>query len=58
MDFIFLELLQACDALLQYRIESKILAKKVDTMLNRLHVAVPQQRDGKERPPFIPGTDR
>ena len=24
-------------------------------MLNRLHVAVPQHRDGKERPPFIPG---
>lgn len=51
-----LKFLKACDTLLQYRIENKILAKKVDTMLNRLHVAVPQQRDDKERPPYIPGT--
>lgn len=50
-----LKFLKACDTLLQYRIENKILAKKVDTMLNRLHVAVPQQRDNKERPPYIPG---
>ncbi|KAK7605461.1 hypothetical protein V9T40_007319 [Parthenolecanium corni] len=44
----------ACDTLLEYRIENKIHAKKIDNILNRLHVAVPQNLDGKERPAFIP----
>lgn len=46
---------QACDTLLAYRIENKIQAKKVDSILNRLHVALPKTRDEKERPPHIPG---
>lgn len=50
-----LSFFQACDTLLEYRIESKIHAKKIDNILNRLHVAVPQKLDGKERPAFIPG---
>ncbi|XP_065206622.1 nucleolar GTP-binding protein 1 [Planococcus citri] len=44
----------ACDTLLTYRVENKVHAKKLDTILNRLHVAVPQKRDNKERPPCIP----
>jgi len=44
----------ACDTLLEYRIESKIHAKKVDSILNRLHVAMPKERDEKKRPPCIP----
>lgn len=43
-----------CDALLTYRIESKIHAKKVDPILNRLHVSIPEQRDDVDRSPFIP----
>lgn len=27
---------------------------KVNEVLNRLHLAVPNKRDDKERPPFIP----
>lgn len=46
---------QACDTLLAYRIENKIQAKKVDSILNRLHVAVPKTRDDKIRPANIPG---
>lgn len=47
--------LQACDTLLAYRIENKIQAKKVDSILNRLHVALPKARDEVKRPPHIPG---
>ncbi|MBO8666543.1 NOGCT domain-containing protein, partial [Staphylococcus aureus] len=39
---------------LAYRIENKIQAKKVDSILNRLHVAMPKTRDEKERPACIP----
>ena len=38
-------MLQACERLLAYRIESKIKTKKVNDILNRLHVAVPAKRD-------------
>ncbi|XP_034243355.1 nucleolar GTP-binding protein 1 [Thrips palmi] len=44
----------ACDALLAYRVDQKLRTKKVDSVLNRLHVAMPAQRDGKPRPPCIP----
>ncbi|CAB0000691.1 unnamed protein product [Nesidiocoris tenuis] len=46
--------LQACEALLAYRIENKAQTKKLDGILNRLHVAIPKPRDDKERLPFIP----
>merc|ERR1719187_1019737 len=45
---------QACDILLQHRVELKYKSKKVDGVLNRLHVAEPVARDNKQRPAFIP----
>ena len=36
------------------RVEQKMKGKKVGDVLNRLHVAVPQKRDAKDRPPCIP----
>jgi len=44
----------ACDRLLAQRVEVKVKSKKVDGVLNRLHVAMPKPRDNVERPPFIP----
>lgn len=46
---------EVCEKLLVYRIDSKVKAKKTESILNRLRVAVPTQRDEKERPPTIPG---
>lgn len=46
---------QACERLLAYRVEMKVKTKKVDGVLNRLHVAMPAPRDQKARPPCIPG---
>jgi nucleolar GTP-binding protein len=40
--------------LLQHRVELKYKGKKVETILNRLHVAEPVARDSKQRPAFIP----
>lgn len=45
---------EACDRLLAHRLEIKLQGKKVEGILNRLHVAMPTPRDSKERPPFIP----
>ena len=45
---------EACEKLLAHRIEVKMKSKKVDGVLNRLHVAMPAARDGVERPAFIP----
>lgn len=45
---------EACEKLLSYRVDQKMRTKKVDGVLNRLHVAVPKPRDEKERPPCIP----
>jgi len=44
----------ACELLLQHRVEAKFRSKKVDGILNRLHVTDPEARDDKERPAFIP----
>lgn len=46
--------LAACEILLQHRVEHKFRTKKADGILNRIHVAEPQKRDQKTRPPFIP----
>lgn len=46
--------IQACEKLLQYRIDTKIKGRKVNDVMNRLHVAMPAKRDNKERPPCIP----
>lgn len=45
---------EACERLLSYRVEQKIRTKKVDGIMNRLHVAIPQERDNVKRPPCIP----
>lgn len=46
--------IEACERLLGHRVTEKMRTKKVDGILNRLHVAMPSPRDGKERPPVIP----
>lgn len=46
--------IEACEKLLSFRVEQKMRTKKVDGVLNRLHVAIPKPRDNKERPPCIP----
>ncbi|XP_045538343.1 nucleolar GTP-binding protein 1 [Papilio machaon] len=46
--------IEACERLLSHRVTEKMRTKKVDGILNRLHVAVPAARDGKARPPVIP----
>lgn len=45
---------EACERLLGFRVDQKMRTKKVDNILNRLHVAMPIKRDDKERPAFIP----
>jgi len=44
----------ACEILLQHRVEQKFKTKKADGVLNRIHVAEPTARDKKARPAFIP----
>ncbi|XP_070507369.1 nucleolar GTP-binding protein 1 [Chironomus tepperi] len=46
--------IEACERLLGFRVDHKLKTKKVENILNRLHVAMPDKRDEKERPPFIP----
>ncbi|XP_045529634.1 nucleolar GTP-binding protein 1 [Pieris brassicae] len=46
--------IEACERLLGHRVTEKMRTKKVDGILNRLHVAVPSPRDNKIRPPVIP----
>lgn len=53
--FFFFLLFQACERLLTHRLEMKMNTKKVDSILNRVHVAMPAPRDDKPRPPCIPG---
>lgn len=45
---------EACERLLSYRVDQKMRTKKVDNILNRLHVAMPAPRDDKVRSPCIP----
>jgi len=48
---------KACDVLLDFRLSNKAKEeKKVDSILNRIHVAMPKKKDDKERPVFIPET--
>lgn len=44
----------ACAALLAQRIQAKEKSKRVDSIANRIRVAVPVLRDELERKPFIP----
>ncbi|CAG0921831.1 unnamed protein product [Notodromas monacha] len=45
---------EACERLLTYRVEMKLKGKKMGDILNRLHVALPKERDSIQRPPCIP----
>ncbi|XP_050687634.1 GTP-binding protein 4-like [Eriocheir sinensis] len=45
---------EACDRLLAMRVDAKMRTRKADSILNRVHVAMPAPRDQKERKPFIP----
>ena len=45
---------KACDVLLEQRVDMKLKSKKMPDILNRLHLALPEPRDTKERPAFIP----
>ncbi|KAN0063942.1 Nucleolar GTP-binding protein 1 [Thecaphora frezii] len=44
----------ACDTLLASRIETKMKGTKINSVLNRVHVAQPKSRDDVERKPFVP----
>ncbi|KAF9050550.1 P-loop containing nucleoside triphosphate hydrolase protein [Panaeolus papilionaceus] len=47
---------KACDALLVHRVENKMKGSKVNSIINRIHVAQPKPRDDVVRAPFIPDT--
>lgn len=40
---------EACEMLLGFRVDNKLKGKKGDSILDRLHVAIPQPRDNKVR---------
>jgi nucleolar GTP-binding protein len=45
---------KACDALLAHRVENKVKGTKINSVINRIHVAQPRARDEVVREPFIP----
>jgi nucleolar GTP-binding protein len=45
---------KACDALLAHRVENKLKGSKINSVINRIHVAQPKARDDVVREPFIP----
>ncbi len=45
---------KACDALLAQRVDAKLKGNKINTIINRIHVAQPKPRDEVVREPFIP----
>jgi len=47
---------QACELLLADRYERKIKGKKMESVINRIHIATPTPRDERERPLSIPDT--
>ncbi|KAL6060880.1 Nucleolar GTP-binding protein 1 [Balamuthia mandrillaris] len=44
----------ACEKLLAQRVDMKLNTLKSDSVLGRLHVALPAPRDDRQRPPVIP----
>eukprot|EP00299_Pterocystis_sp_00344_P008061 c2900_g1_i1.p1 GENE.c2900_g1_i1~~c2900_g1_i1.p1 ORF type:complete len:653 (-),score=128.79 c2900_g1_i1:30-1988(-) len=44
----------ACEKLLELRVEQKLQSSKIDSVVNRVHVAEPTPRDDKVREPSIP----
>ena len=45
---------KACDALLAHRVDTKLKGNKINSVINRIHVAQRKPRDDVERAPFIP----
>ncbi|KAJ7049965.1 P-loop containing nucleoside triphosphate hydrolase protein [Mycena amicta] len=45
---------QACDTLLAHRVDNKVKGTKINSVMNRIHVAQPKPRDALVRAPFIP----
>lgn len=45
---------KACEALLAHRVDAKIKGSKINSVINRIHVAQPKPRDEVVRTPFIP----
>ncbi|KAG6844838.1 hypothetical protein H0H87_003269 [Tephrocybe sp. NHM501043] len=45
---------KACDALLAARVDNKLKGSKINSVINRIHVAQPKARDDVVRAPFIP----
>jgi nucleolar GTP-binding protein len=45
---------KACDALLAHRVDTKLKGSKINSIINRIHVAQPKARDDIVRAPFIP----
>ncbi|CAF1292685.1 unnamed protein product [Rotaria magnacalcarata] len=45
---------EACDRLLAHRVDIKLKSRKVNDVLNRLHVTQPLKRDERVRAPYIP----
>uniref|UniRef100_A0A452RHG8 Nucleolar GTP-binding protein 1 n=1 Tax=Ursus americanus TaxID=9643 RepID=A0A452RHG8_URSAM len=48
---------EACDRLLAHRVETKMKGNKVNEVLNRLHLAMPNKRDDKVRSAFPRGCE-
>ncbi|KAJ3351103.1 Nucleolar GTP-binding protein 1 [Kappamyces sp. JEL0680] len=44
----------SCDKLLAARVEQKLKGTKIQSVINKLHLAQPVARDDRERPAFIP----
>ena len=45
---------KACDALLAQRVDAKLKGSKINSIINRIHVAQPKPRDDIVREPCIP----
>jgi len=45
---------KACDALLAHRVDAKLKGSKINSIINRIHVAQPKARDDIVRAPHIP----
>lgn len=45
---------KACELLLAHRVEQKLRGHRIESVANKIHVAMPQKRDDVERTPFIP----
>lgn len=45
---------KACDTLLAHRVDTKLKGSKINSIINRIHVAQPKARDDIVRAPNIP----